>query len=96
MGKFSKIIKGLLAAAFSVMLMATFLPRTALADSGPVIDRTATGTLSIDLTYNGSSLAGGVFDIYYVAGLDDTPFLSYTLTKAFENAASASGLTSTR
>lgn len=87
MGKFSKIIKGLLAAALPVMLMAAFLPRTALADSGPVIDRTATGTLSIDLTYNGNSLARGVFNIYHVAELDDSPVLSYTLTDAFKNAA---------
>jgi hypothetical protein len=52
MGKFSKIIKGLLAAALSVVLVTTLLPWTALADSGPVIDRAATGTLSIDLKYN--------------------------------------------
>ena len=83
MGKFSKRIKGLLAGVFSVILMATLLPWTALSDSGPVIDRMAKGTLAIDFTYSGNSLAGGVFDIYHVASLDNSAVLSYTLTSNF-------------
>jgi len=83
MGKFSKLKKGLLAAALAVMLVMTLLPGAALADSTTTIDRNATGTLCIDLQYGGSSLAGGVFDIYHVATIDDSATLSYTLTSEF-------------
>jgi hypothetical protein len=89
MGKSSKKFTGLLAAALTVILMMTLLPWTALADS--VIDRNATGNLSIELKYGGTVLSGGVFDLYHVATLDDDPVLGYTLTGAFF-AAEADGL----
>lgn len=84
MGKFSELKKGLLAAALAVVLVMTLLPGAALADSTTVIDRNATGTLCINLQYGGSPLAGGVFDIYHVATLDDSAVLSYTLTSGFD------------
>jgi hypothetical protein len=82
MGKSSKNFKRLLAAALTVILILTLLPWTALA--APVIDRTATGSLSIELKYGGSYLSGGVFDLYYVAGLGSGPVLRYDLIPPFK------------
>lgn len=90
MGKSSKIWKGLLATAMSVILMMTMLPWTALAD--PVIDPHKTGTLTIDLQYNGQKLSGGRFDLYRVADLDDTAALSFSLTGAFQQAGTRDGV----
>lgn len=90
MGKSFKILKGLLATALTVILVMTLMPWTALADS--VIDRAATGTLSIDLKYGSTNLSGGVFDLYYVANLNDSPVLSYMLTSNFAEAATRDGV----
>ena len=84
MSKFSKkTIRALVALALCAVILAG-MGMSALASS--TINPEQTGTLTIKPTYNTSPVAGGVFSIYYVATLDNSTQLSFTLTGAFAGA----------
>lgn len=91
MGKSSKKQKRLSALITAVLLSFTVLCFPVLGASA-VIDRDARGALSVNLYHETTPLADGVFDVYYVASLEESTTLRYTLLEPFAQAQTADGV----